>query len=77
MNCSAVSDEAMSRVRHHLDRYIADRRTVADVDVASALRPDEQELAKALQENGFMVEELPLGDYRIDIQFDLMKRKSE
>jgi hypothetical protein len=65
---TGTADADMARVRASVERYVADQesRMVSPGQVAAAL-------AEALKQDGFVVEELPAGDFAINFQIDMTR----
>jgi hypothetical protein len=70
------SDSALARIRSAIERFAESRRASVGSEAAHsrAAPPDWHTLADMLTEDGFTVEELPAGDYQINIQMDLSNR---
>jgi hypothetical protein len=69
--CAADTEAAISRIRPALERFSASRRATADAANSASAPPDWHALADTVRQAGFLVEELPAGDYQVEIQLDL------
>jgi hypothetical protein len=66
------SESAVARVKAAVDRFVADRKAQTGLTAEQAA-PDVPALTEALRESGFIVEQLPDGDYSLNVQIDLKR----
>ena len=75
--CGGSTEVGIARIRPLLERYGAERRVAGNAGVtksSSVAPPDLDAVIALLRQDGFIVEELPAGDYQIEFQLDFGNR---
>jgi tetratricopeptide (TPR) repeat protein len=69
---NGTSESGVARVKAAFDRFVADQKVKA-APTAEQAAPDVPALTEALRKIGFIVEQLPDGDYSLNVQIDLKR----
>ncbi len=70
LQCSADTGDAIGKIRSVLEPHAAKGRASRAADRVPD-QPDFAELAAAFSQHGYIVEEIPAGDYQVSLQLDL------